>query len=180
MALRRAYRRGPSRSRPLVRLHRPLPCHTMPYHTTPSPRSRLLTAHDLTSCLSVRTLTATGAPSQTSTTMPCHSDRLGWSAVWPQALLCTEFVNHCMTLRLHAIICPRTVSSRATVERLWPNACGFACSTDKMLLLREGGGWRNSPHARVRRGGSAWREGQRAFAFAWQDRQVLFQTMRVN
>ena len=30
MALGRAYRRGPSRSRPLVRLHRPLPCHTMP------------------------------------------------------------------------------------------------------------------------------------------------------
>ena len=40
MALRRAYRRGPSRSRPLVRLHRPLPYHTIPYvhthtHTIP-------------------------------------------------------------------------------------------------------------------------------------------------
>ena len=37
-------------------------------------RSRLLAAHGLTSCLSVRTqpLTATGAPSQTST-MPCHA-----------------------------------------------------------------------------------------------------------
>ena len=32
MALGRAYRRGPSRSRPLVRLHRPLPYHTIPYH----------------------------------------------------------------------------------------------------------------------------------------------------
>ena len=37
-------------------------------------RSRLLAAHGLASCLSVRTqpLTATGAPSQTST-MPCHA-----------------------------------------------------------------------------------------------------------
>ena len=41
-------------------------------------RSRLLAAHDLTSCLSVRTqpLTATGAPSQTSA-MPCHGRRDG-------------------------------------------------------------------------------------------------------
>ena len=30
MALGRAYRRGPSRSRPLVRLHRPLPYHAIP------------------------------------------------------------------------------------------------------------------------------------------------------
>ena len=38
------------------------------------PRCRLLAAHGLTSCLSARTqpLTATGAPSQTST-MPCHA-----------------------------------------------------------------------------------------------------------
>ena len=35
MALDCAYRRGPSRSRPLVRLHRPLPYHTIPYHTIP-------------------------------------------------------------------------------------------------------------------------------------------------
>ena len=32
MAFCRAYRRGPSRSRPLVRLHRPLPYHTIPYN----------------------------------------------------------------------------------------------------------------------------------------------------
>ena len=31
MALGRAYRCGPSRSRPLVRLRRPLPYHTIPY-----------------------------------------------------------------------------------------------------------------------------------------------------
>ena len=42
MALRRAYRRGPSRSRPLVRLHRLLPYHTIPYrHCAPSQTSTI-------------------------------------------------------------------------------------------------------------------------------------------
>ena len=65
--------------------------HAIPYHIIPPPiilltdmvtRSRLLAAHGLTSCLSVRTqpLTATGAPSQTSTisyhTMPRCVDRV--------------------------------------------------------------------------------------------------------
>ena len=86
----RAYAAMPSfpcRSRPLVRLHRPLPsCHTMPPITLLTDmvtRCRPLAAHGLASCLSVRTqpLTATGAPSQTST-MPHHATclRLSWTS----------------------------------------------------------------------------------------------------
>ena len=58
------------------------PCHAMPSFPVPPimlltdvvPRCRLLAAHGLMSCLSARTqpLTATGAPSQTST-IPCHT-----------------------------------------------------------------------------------------------------------
>ena len=54
-------------------------------------RSRLLAAHGLTSCLSVRTqpLTATGAPSQTSTipyhTIPYHTI-LPWRSLCPQRM----------------------------------------------------------------------------------------------
>ena len=58
------------------------------------PRCRLLAAHGLRSCLSVRTqpLTATGAPSQTST-MPCH------------AMPCTHwcaFTDLCHAMPCHA------------------------------------------------------------------------------
>ena len=61
--------------------------------------------------------------------------------MWSQALLCTESVYYCTTLRLHAIICPRTVSSRGNqIECIAAKCCGFACNTDKEALV-EGGWW---------------------------------------
>ena len=66
--------------------------------------------------------------------------------MWSQALLCTESVYYCITLRLHMIIYPRTVSSHGNqIECVAAKCCGFACNTDtstrlKRLLLREVGG----------------------------------------
>ena len=54
----------------------------------------------------------------------------------------------------------RELAANAAVSRLqYVNT-----DTNKRLLLREGGGWRNLPPARDHRGGSTWPEGQRAFA----------------
>ena len=84
-----------------------------------------------------------------STTLP--SGRLRRSAVWAQALLCTESVYCCYcctTLRLHEINCPRLFVHTAT--QYCGQILGFGCNRheQKALLLREGG-WRTLPHARV-------------------------------
>ena len=105
------------------------------------------------------------------------------SAVWSKALLCTESGYCCTSLLLHAIICPPQFLHTATKSSvLRPNfeITRFGHRHEQKALVEggQGGGWRNSPHARVHRGGSACLEGQ--CAFAWQDRQVLLKTMRIN
>ena len=65
---------GPKPNSFMPTLCRVFPCPPIILLTDTVTRSRLLAAHGLTSCLSVRTqpLTATGAPSQTST-IPYHT-----------------------------------------------------------------------------------------------------------
>ena len=77
------------------------------------PRCRLLAAHGLRSCLSVRTqpLTATGAPSQTST-MPCHA-----LAVVRTRRLQRAPSDHCLSLSLQCLTA-RAIPMRFTF-RAW-------------------------------------------------------------
>ena len=101
--------------------------------------------------------------------------------MWSQALLCTESVYDCMTLRLRAIICPRTVSSHGNQIECIATKHSVSANTDtNKRLLCEGrvvGGVIH--HTRVFIVGAVHGlEGQ--CTFAWQDRQVLLKTMRIN
>ena len=81
------------------------------------PRSRLLAAHGLTSCLSVRTqpLTATGAPSQTST-MPCHA--------MPWGEQCRHLANHPLNQGSGSTAIPRKPWTWTTTALLKPRNHG--------------------------------------------------------